>query len=159
MITAALPFFLLLIFFLGLLYCHLYLSVYLSVCLSRTMTFIDLDRLVQGFSTFRYLSSPKSILYPFAYPQTKIDSFGVPPQPLLFTFCQLILIRLKILRTQRELLAYPQGYPFPSLIIAGLVDLYLAVCLGFLLSSLSVCLSVCLSARRDPIKQDSNRKV
>ncbi len=56
------------------------------------------------------------------YLQINIDPLCVLPSTLLFTFCVLILIQdiVGILLTPYELLAYPQGYPYPRLRINGL---------------------------------------
>jgi hypothetical protein len=81
-------------------------ALYDNYCRVRNENFLSLYHLEQGFSTFCYLSTPKSMLNPFMYPHTKIDFLGIPPKPLLFTFSGLILISFKVMCTPWELLAY-----------------------------------------------------
>ena len=69
--------------------CNVYSNGVLRMAFSNWFTWHNLD---QGFSTFCYSHTPKSILSPFVYSQIKIDPLCVPPSTLLFTFCMLILI-------------------------------------------------------------------
>jgi hypothetical protein len=65
-----------------------------------------MNYLEQGFSTFKYLRTPKSKFTSSAYPQTMIVPLCVPPNPKCHLNV-LILDTFLILNTNFEIPAYP----------------------------------------------------
>jgi hypothetical protein len=91
--------------------CYVYSKGFLRMAFSNWFTWHNLD---QGFSTFCYSHTPKSILSPFVYSQIKIEPLCVPPSTLLLTFCMLILIYLKFRVPPANCLHIPRGTPTPG---------------------------------------------